>query len=209
MTKTALVTGGNSGIGFATAQLLVERGYAVTITGRNRARVEAAAAKLGAGALVADMADLDALAQLAAPFLDGGLDALVNNAGGGKVGPIGSFTEESFAEHINVNLRAPLFLIQLLLPALQARGGAVVNVSSVVAETAAATFAQYAAAKAGLNAASRALSIELAPLGVRINTVSPGPVETPIFGKMGVSQAESEEVQDSDFWQDGGVGSRE
>ena len=191
----ALVTGGNSGIGFATARLLADKGYEVTIAGRSAERVAAAAKTLGVNGLVADVARLDDLTTLAAAFLPIGLDVLVNNAGIGTVMPLGQFTEQSFAEHINVNLRGPMFLVQALLPALQARRGVIVNVSTVAAEVASPGFAQYAAAKAGLNAMSRCLSMELAPLGVRCNVVSPGPIETDIFAKLGLPEEQLDEVR--------------
>ncbi|MCG2635048.1 MAG: SDR family oxidoreductase [Gammaproteobacteria bacterium] len=195
MVRRALITGGNSGIGYATAELLVARDYEVTISGRNPQRVAEAAERLGAKALVADVASVEQLNGLAEPFLKEGLDVLVNSAGMGQVIPIGQYTEEGFAEHINVNLRGPLFLIQALLPALQARRGVVVSVSTVAAETGGPSFVQYAAAKAGLNAMSRCLSMELAPLGVRTNVVSPGPVETPIFAKLGVPEEQVDGVR--------------
>ncbi len=194
MKKNALVTGGNSGIGFATAKLLKERGYEVYISGRNRDKIDLAATELGITGLVADMSNLDDVRSLAANFLDSGLDVLVNNAGIAKFIPIGLYEEEDFDEHINTNLKGPLFLIQALLPALEKRGGAITNVSSIVTTHGMPNLGIYSTTKGGIDALCHTLALELAPKGIRINAVSPGAVDTPMAEKFGIEAEQLKEI---------------
>lgn len=188
MKKEALVTGGNSGIGFATARLLKERGYEVTITGRDADRVATAAHTLGVTGVVANMSDADALSKLAERFSERGLDVLVSNAGTGRFIPLGYYTEEQFADAMKVNVWGPLFLIQALAGALEKRKGAISFVSSVASQHGTPNTVFYAATKGALDAATRSLALELAPRHIRVNAVAPGIIATEIFAKGGLPQ---------------------
>ncbi len=187
MRKTALVTGGNSGIGFETAKELRQRGYTVYIAGRDRDRVMQAAAALEVEALIADLAVPSDLESLVLPFQEMGLDALVNNAGMARFVPIGEYTEQVFDDHFYTNVRGPLLLIQAALPALEKRRGSVTNVSSIITRRGSPGFATYAATKGAIEALTRNLASELAPRNVRINAVCPGAIDTPIFSKSGIA----------------------
>lgn len=195
MNKTALITGGNSGIGYATAKLLKEKDYSVTIAGRNRDAVDEAAKELSVKSVVADMRNMDDLVKLAENFTNSGLDVLVNNAGISKPKPITDITLEDFSEAFETNVRAPLFLIKELCAALSMRQGCVVNVSSVIANKGTANASIYSATKGGMNALTKSLAIELAPRNIRVNAVAPGLIETPLFEKRGLSQNEIKRVK--------------
>lgn len=188
MQKTALVTGGNSGIGYATARLLKARGYAVTISGRNAQRVADAARELGVESVVADMAIAQDVERLAAHFEGVPLHALVNNAGIARFIPLQFGSAADFDEVMNTNVRGPLELIKGLLPSLQSAQGSVTNVSSAVVNNGLANAVLYAASKGALEAATKSLAIELAPIKVRVNAVSPGAIDTPIINKFGLDE---------------------
>lgn len=188
MQKNALVTGGNSGIGYATAKLLAAKGYAVTICGRDAERVQQAAKELGVEAFIADMGDQEQVAKLAAAFADKPLEALVNNAAIARFASLGDWTRDDFDEFFNVNLWAPLELIKKLLPSLQKAKGGVTNVSSAVVNNGLVNASLYAATKGGLEASTKSLALELAPLGIRVNAVAPGAIDTPILAKLGFDE---------------------
>jgi NAD(P)-dependent dehydrogenase (short-subunit alcohol dehydrogenase family) len=188
MQKTALVTGGNSGIGYATAKLLKAIGYDVTICGRNSERVNQAAAELGVNGLVADMGIASDVVKLAAYFDGKSLNALVNNAAIARFAPLAYCTSADFDEFMNTNVRGPLDLIKGVLPALQKVGGSITNVSSAVVNNGLANAALYAATKGALEAFTKSLAIEFAPVGVRINAVAPGAIDTPIITKLGLDE---------------------
>jgi len=188
MKKNALITGGNSGIGFATAKLLREKGYAVTICGRNKERVDKASSELNVTGIVADMANLDDITSLSNKFIETGLDVLVNNAAVAKFIPIEANTEEDFDEFFKTNIRGPLALIQALLPALKIKKGSITTVSSAVTNNGLPNASIYAATKGAVDAFTKSLALELAPQNVRINAVSPGAIDTPIITKLGLSE---------------------
>jgi len=188
MQKTALVTGGNSGIGYATAKLLKAKGYDVTICGRNNERVEQAASELGVQGIVADMGIASDVITLAGHFEGKSLNVLVNNAAIARFAPLAYCTSDDFDEFMNTNLRGPLDLIKGVLPALQKAGGSITNVSSAVVNNGLANAALYAATKGALDAITKSLAIEFAPMGVRINAVSPGAIDTPIITKLGLDE---------------------
>lgn len=196
MTKNVLITGGNSGIGYAVARLFADRGYAVTIAGRDAEKVEQAAVELGVQGLIADMENIDDLKRLGEHFRDTGLDALVNNAAICQISPIGAYSEAQFERHFKTNVQGPLFLIQELLPALESRQGAVTLVSSIITVHGAAGAGLYAASKGALEGATRTLALELAPRKIRINAVSPGAVDTPMFTKMGLTDEQQKMLAD-------------
>jgi NAD(P)-dependent dehydrogenase (short-subunit alcohol dehydrogenase family) len=189
--KTALVTGGSSGIGLATARLLLAEGGRVAVTGRDPKTLEAARKELGPHALVirsdaSNLKDLTALAGEVEKVL-GGLDLAFLNAGIARFTPYDQVTEEEWDSVLDTNLRGVFFAIQRLSKLVRPGGSFVLNTS--VAQTRAfPTTAAYAATKAGLRALARTLSAELLPRGVRVNAVCPGPITTPIFGKLGLPQ---------------------
>lgn len=189
MQKSVLVTGGNSGIGYATAQLLKRKGYAVTICGRDKARVHAAAEALGVEAIVADMGDLAQVAALVAQYKGKALYGLVNNAAIARFMPLSFCSHADYDEIFNINVRGPLELIKGLLPCLQEAQGSITNISSAVVNNGLPNAALYAATKGALEAASKSLALEFAPLGVRVNVISPGAIDTPIIGKLGIDEA--------------------
>lgn len=185
--KTAVVTGGNSGIGFATARKLKDSGAQVVITGRNAEAVNSAATELGVTGLVADQARLSDIDALVGRVKDefGGVDILFINAGVASFAPVEHVTEEQFDTTINVNFKGALFTLQKFLPILR-EGASVINLSSINAYTGMPNTAVYAASKAALNSLTRTAAYELAPRKIRVNSVNPGPTNTAIFGKLGM-----------------------
>ena len=197
----ALVTGGSSGIGAATARALAAAGVRPLIAGRDPARLAAVAAQTGGVPLACDLAapagpaDLAAAAQRAAASLPpptgtedaaAGIDILVNNAGLGWAGPIGQITAGKLAELVAVNLTAPMELTRLLVPGMIARGrGAVVFVSSIAGATGVRGEAVYSATKAGLGSFAESLAYELDGHDVRVSVIVPGVIDTPFFDRRG------------------------
>jgi NAD(P)-dependent dehydrogenase (short-subunit alcohol dehydrogenase family) len=186
--KTAVVTGGSSGIGLAAAKILVAEGATVILTARSAGAVEAATKELGprAHGLVSDtakLADIDALASKVASI--GKIDFLFVNAGIAKFVPFESVTEAFYDETMGINTKGAYFTIQRLAPHLASGGSVVVN-TSVVDEKGMPTTSVYAASKAALRSLARTLAAELLPKGIRVNAVSPGPITTPIYGKLGL-----------------------
>lgn len=187
--KVAVVTGGNSGIGYATAKKLKQQGAKVIITGRSIEKVEAAAVELGVKGLVADVSDLSAIDNLVSQVKSefGTVDILFVNAGVFQPTPIGSISEEIFDNQMGINFKGALFTTEKFLPILN-DGASIINLSSVNAYTGMPNTAVYAASKAALNSYTRTAATELAPRKIRINSVNPGPVSTPIFGKTGMEE---------------------
>ena len=189
--KVAVITGGNSGIGYASAQELKQKGARVVITGRSQKRVHLAAQELGVTGIVADVSSLSAIDQLVEKVKNafGKVDILFVNAGIFKPAPVGEITEDFFDHQMDINFKGAVFTIEKFLPILR-EGASIISLSSVNAYAGMANTAVYAASKAALNAYTRTAATELAPRGIRINAVNPGPVSTPIFGKTGLSEAE-------------------
>ena len=184
----ALVTGGSSGIGAATARQLASAGARVLIAGRDATRLAAVAAGTGAVPLASDLAAPDGPAALAeaAQRAAGGIDILVSNAGVGWAGPLTEITPEKIAELVMVNLTAPMQLTRLLAPGMIERGrGRVVFVSSIAGRTGVRGEAVYSAAKAGLGYFAESLGYELTGHGVRCCVVVPGVIDTPFFERRG------------------------
>ncbi|MBI2510796.1 MAG: SDR family oxidoreductase [Opitutae bacterium] len=186
---TVLITGGTTGIGLATAQLLQAEGARVIVTGRNPETLAAAGATLGPTAAVlrsdsASLADARSLGSQVAPHADK-LDGVFLNAGIARFAPFDAVTPEFFDEQFGVNVRGLYFQLQSLLPML-ANPSAVVLNASLAADLALPNSSVYAATKAAVAAFGRTLAAELAPRGVRLNTINPGPVTTPIFDKLGL-----------------------
>ncbi len=194
--KTALITGGNSGIGFATAKLFVAEGAKVAITGRNKETLHAAAKELGPNALaiVADATDIaateKAVEQAVKAF--GKLDIVFANAGIAGGTPLGGTTLEAFEKVVRTNLTAVFFTVQAAVPHLNDGASIVLN-GSVISVLGNPGYAAYAASKAGVRAMARVMASELSPRGIRVNVVSPGAIRTPIWGAA-VATAEAEKA---------------
>ena len=186
--KVALVTGGNSGIGLAVAQGLVDEGARVVIVGRNAETVAASAARLGAAAhgIVADtssLADLDRVIEATREFGGGRIDVLFANAGVGTFGPLAATTEAMFDTTFDTNVKGVYFTVQKAVP-LMATGGAIVLNASVAAGKGNPLGSVYGATKAAVRSLGRTIAAELVERDIRVNVVSPGPIETPIFDRV-------------------------
>jgi NAD(P)-dependent dehydrogenase (short-subunit alcohol dehydrogenase family) len=191
--KVALVTGGTSGIGLAAARRLVEEGAHVFITGRSQKRLDEAVAQIGTGATgvvsdVSNFADIDAVVDAIREHRRG-LDVVFTNAGGGSFAQIADVTVENYLDTFNRNVGGTLFTVQKVIPLLN-RGASVILAGSTAASKGTPAFGVYAASKAAVRSLGRTLAAELADRGIRVNTLVPGPVETP--GLTGLAPAGGE-----------------
>ena len=191
--KVAVVTGGSSGIGLATARRFIADGAQVVVTGRNLEALDGAVAELGdrATGIQGDVANLEDLDRLFAQVRDqfGRVDVLFANAGIAPLGPFEAVTEEHFDALFNINVRGLFFTVQKALPLLS-EGASVILNASVVAQSGLPNTSVYSATKAAVRSLGRTLAAELSPRGIRVNVVSPGLIETPFWGKVGLSQDE-------------------
>lgn len=196
--KVAVVTGGNSGLGYAAAKKLKEQGSTVIITGRSADRVQTAAKELGVTGIVADVSDLSAIDMLVdqVEAEHGKVDILFVNAGIFAPAPIGQNSEKMFDEQMGINFKGAVFTIEKFLPVLN-DGASIINLSSINAYTGMPNTAIYAASKAALNSYTRTASTELAPRGIRVNSVNPGPISTPIFGKTGMPEEQLKQLAEA------------
>jgi NAD(P)-dependent dehydrogenase (short-subunit alcohol dehydrogenase family) len=188
--KVAVVTGGNSGIGLATAKRFSEEGAKVVITGRDQKTLDAAVKTIGGDVValrsdVSKLADLDKLYKTVSEKF-GKIDVLFANAGIAKFAPVTESNEALFDETFDVNVKGVYFAIQKALPLND--GASIIINSSVVNETGAAGASVYAATKAAVRSLARTLTTELVDRNIRVNVVSPGPIQTPIFGRTGLSK---------------------
>ncbi|WP_143307464.1 glucose 1-dehydrogenase [Chitinophaga vietnamensis] len=192
--KVAVITGGNSGIGYATAEEFLKQGAKVLITGRNPGAVQRAALALGeqAEGITADQASLADAEQLAAHVEKtyGKIDILFVNAGVGKFFNFADTHEDDFDSIMNINFKGAYFTVKQLLPLIN-EGGTIIFLSSINAYFGMPGAAVYSASKAALNSLSRTLSRELVDRKIRVNTVNPGPVATPILEKAGFNAEEA------------------
>ena len=189
--KTAIVTGGTTGIGYAAAAAFLAEGAQVVITGQDQARLDAAVASLGAGVIgvrvnVAERADLAALAGRVKDAF-GDADIVFANAGVANFASWSDTEPELLDSIFDVNVKGVAFTVQALTPILNDGGAIVVN-TSVNNQIGMAGTGAYAASKAAARSMVRTLAGELVGRGIRVNAVSPGPVETPIYGKLGLPQ---------------------
>ena len=188
--KVAIVTGGSTGIGLAAAKALAREGAKVVITGRNRQSLDEAAAAIDGEvlAVVNDAGNMDDIQPLLDQTIErfGAIDIMYLNAGpGGVATPIAEMTETAFDQFINIDFKGPYFTIQKALPHLKS-GASIILCSSISNAIAQHGLSVYAAAKAAQRAMVRVAATELGPLGIRVNVVSPGFIDTPILTKGGV-----------------------
>ena len=193
-TATALITGGTSGIGLATAKKLAQLGIHVVVVGRNVKRGEKAADEIRAAGGKADFISSDLrdaasardVARKALELGSGHVDILINNAGIYPFGPTHEMTEEQFDRVFSTNVKAPYFLVAELAPLMAERGkGAIVNLSTMVADYGAPGMSLYGSSKAAINLLTKTWAAEYGPKGVRVNAVSPGPTRTEGTDAMG------------------------
>ena len=194
MKTTALITGATSGIGRAAADKLAQSGVHVIVVGRNVERGDKTIAEIRAAGGKADFISSDlhdaasarAVARRALDLGNGRVDILVNNAGVFPFGPTHETSEESFDDVCSLNVKAPYFLVAELAPLMAQRGkGAIVNVSTIVADYGSAGMSLYGSSKAAINLLTKAWAAEYGPQGVRVNVVSPGPTRTEGTAEMG------------------------
>jgi NAD(P)-dependent dehydrogenase (short-subunit alcohol dehydrogenase family) len=196
--KVAVITGGNSGIGLATAKEFLEQGAKVAISGRDQETLDEAAKALGPDVLVvrADVAKLPEIDKLFAAVKAkfGRIDVLFVNAGIGKFVPFEAVTEELYDAVLDINLKGAYFTIQKALPLL-ADGASIVLNASINAHIGMENSSVYSASKAALLSLARTLSADLVGRNIRVNAISPGPVTTPILGRVGLDADALEQVR--------------
>ena len=196
--KIAVITGGNSGIGLATATEFVAEGAHVFITGRRQKELDAAVASIGRNVTgvqgdVSKPADLDRLyAQVAKE--KGRVDIVFANAGVGLLAPIGQITEQDFDQVININLRGLLFTVQKALP-LMPDGGIVLLCGSNASQAGVPGFTTYSATKAAIRSFARTWTMELKDRKIRVNVISPGPIDTPIWNSTNLPEEVVEQMK--------------
>ncbi len=187
--KVAVVTGGNSGIGLATAKRFKDEGARVAIAGRDPETLKEAVKTLGKDVLAVrtDVADLAAIDKLYAEVSQklGKIDVLFVNAGVAKFAPLATTTETLYDENFNINTKGAYFTIQKALPYLRDGASIILN-TSVAGQTGSPSTSVYSATKAALRSIARTAAAELADRGIRVNVVAPGPIETPIIGRTGL-----------------------
>ena len=189
--KVAVITGGNSGIGYAAAVELAAQGASVVITGRNEEATASAAAELGVVGITSDQANLESIDLLVAEVKErfGKVDIIFLNAGTANFAPFDQASEEHFDSIINVNLKGVFFTLQRFLPLLN-DGASVIFNTSINANIGMPNSSVYSASKGALLSLNRVLSTELAPRKIRVNAISPGPVQTPVYEKLGLTEEE-------------------
>jgi NAD(P)-dependent dehydrogenase (short-subunit alcohol dehydrogenase family) len=194
--KVAVITGGNSGIGLATARRFVAEGAHVFITGRRQAQLDEAVRQFGRNVTgvqgdVANLADLDRLFARV-KRQQGRLDVLFANAGVAEVVPLGSITEEHFDKVFSINVKGLLFTVQKALPLLT-EGGSIILNASIVASKGLESISVYSATKAAVRSFARCWTTDLKHRQIRVNALSPGPIETPLFDNAGLTREQVDE----------------
>lgn len=198
--KVALVTGGNSGMGLATARLFAQEGATVIVTGRRQKEVDEAVASIGSSAEgvqgdISNFADLDRLRNHIATK-HGRLDVLFANAGFGAMVPLGKVTEEQFDQEFDVNVKGTFFTVQKLLDLIPDGGSIILN-GSIASHKGMPAFTVYSATKAALRSFARTWTTDLKDRKIRVNVLSPGHIETPIFSKVGLNETELQAFRES------------
>ncbi len=184
--KTALITGGNSGIGYATAEAFIKEGAKVIITGRNAVAVAEAAQKLGNGTrgIVSDASKMEDIKALPAAISEK-IDIVFYNAGVAQFSPLADMSEEMYDANMNINFKGAFFTVQKLLPQLT-EGASIIFNGTFLGHNTMAGNSAYGASKAALIHLAKTLAVELAPRKIRANTISPGAISTPIYSKLGM-----------------------
>lgn len=198
--KVAVITGGNSGMGLETARLFADEGATVFISGRRQKELDQALKSIGKKTIgvqgdVSNLADLDKL-YAAVKSKAGHIDVLFANAGLGQLAPLGEISEEHFDLHFDVNVKGLLFTVQKALP-LMREGGSIILNASIAASKGMEAFSVYSATKAAVRSFARSWTTDLKSRKIRVNAISPGPIETPIFGKMGLTDQQVNEFGSS------------
>ncbi len=196
--KVAVITGGNSGIGYATAKALKANGAKVIITGRRKEAIEKAASELSVTGLLADQSSLSDIDQLVAKVKDsfGKVDILLINAGITRFAPIQLMTENMFDEIMNTNFKGAYFTLSKFIPVLN-DNASVVLLSSTSATISPQSASVYAASKSAINAVMKIAALELSFRKIRVNAVSPGPVATEIMNKLGLDDSVEAQIINS------------
>jgi len=198
--KVALVTGGTSGIGLATAKHFVAEGAYVFITGRRQTELDAAVEAIGKNVIgvqsdVSQMEDLDRLFATIEKE-QGHLDVLFANAGGGEIAPLGAITEEHFDKTFNTNVKGLLFTVQKALPLLP-EGASIILTASITSIKGTPAFSVYSATKAAVRSFARNWTLDLKERQIRVNAISPGVVPTPGYDHLGLNDEQLQEFIDS------------
>jgi NAD(P)-dependent dehydrogenase (short-subunit alcohol dehydrogenase family) len=197
--KVAVITGGSTGIGLAAAKLFVKEGAFVFITGRRQKELDEAVKAIGSNVTgiqgdVAKLADLDRLYQ--AVKAKGRIDIVFANAGVAEFAPLGSITEEHFDKLFNINVRGLLFTVQKALPLLRDGGSIILN-ASVASIKGTPAFGVYSATKAAVRSFARSWTNDLKERKIRVNALSPGPIDTPILDGLAPTQEGAERIKDA------------
>lgn len=192
--KIAVITGGNSGMGLVTAKRFIEEGAQVVITGRRQKELDEAVRYLERNVTavqgdVAKLEDLDRLYQVVKEKF-GRIDILFANAGVAALAPLGSVTEEHFDREFNVNVKGLFFTVQKALPLLKDGSSIILN-ASIAGYKGTGAFSVYSATKAAVRSFARTWTTDLKDRKIRVNAISPGPIKTPIFAKMGIGQEQA------------------
>jgi len=195
--KVAVITGGNSGIGYAAAKELKEQGAKVIITGRRKEAIEKAAQELGVTSVTADQSSVLDIENLVSKVKEdfGAVDILFINAGIAGLGTIEQTSEELYDSIMNVNLRGAYFTLSKFIPVLK-DGASVVFLSSNTASMPGPGSSVYSASKTALNSVMKSAALELAPRKIRVNSVSPGPTETEVMKKVGLDESTVKGIMD-------------
>lgn len=193
--KSVVITGGSSGIGLATANLFAREGAKVIITGRNKKALDDAVSVSNIIGIKSDQSILPEIDELVALVKKEktNVDVLFINAGVTAFASIDAISEQHYDDIMDINVKGALFTLNKFIPYLN-EGGSVIFLSSINAYNAMANTAVYAASKAALNAIAKVAAIELAPKGVRVNTICPGPVNTPLWSKVGLGEEQLAQV---------------
>lgn len=196
--KVAVITGGSSGIGLAAAQIFASEGARVFITGRRQNELDAAVKQIGKNAIgvQGDVSNLEDLDRLYAQVKQerGRIDVLFANAGGGEFVALGSITEEQFDKTFNINVKGLLFTVQKALPLFRDGGSIILN-ASVAGSKGIEAFSVYSATKAAVRSFARTWTTDLKPRKIRVNAISPGPIDTPILDNAASTKEELDQLK--------------